>query len=244
MNNNNNNNIRNMVNYKCEKCHKVFNQKIDYERHTKRKIPCVNNDKDKNHKTENIMEKLNTLIKTVHNLEQEVKELKNKNNIEVNGDVNINCQVNCQVNIIAFGKEDLSYLSIDQIKTILKQGLKGPEKYVEMIHCNKDKLEYKNIYISNRKNKDNSIMMYDGNGWKLCDSSCIDRLRDKGIEFMEEKYEEIKDQLPPNIKKMMDRFNVHMDGDDSDNLKNDMSKNIKITLYNNRPDQSKQSTKN
>jgi hypothetical protein len=42
----------------------------------------------------------------------------------------------------------------------------------------------------------------------------------------------------------MDRFNVHMEGDDSDNLKNDMSKNIKITLYNNRPDQSKQSTKN
>jgi FtsZ-binding cell division protein ZapB len=148
-------------------------------------------------KLNTLIKDVNTMIKTVHNLEQEVKELKTKNNIEVNGDININCQVN----IIAFGKEDLSYLTIDQIKTILKQGLKGPEKYVEMIHCNKDKLEYKNIYISNRKNKDNSIMLYDGTGWKLCESSCIDRLRDKGIEFMEEKYEEIKDQLPPNIKK-------------------------------------------
>lgn len=223
-----------MVNYECEKCNKHFVKKGDYDRHINKKYSCAKNvtdDNDKNLETKDIMEKLNTLIKTVHDLQQEVNELKNKNNVEVNGDVNINCQVN----IIAHGEEDLSYLSLDQIKSILKHGLKGPEKYVEYVHCNNDKIEYKNIYISNRKNKDGSVMMFDGHSWKLCDSSHIDRLRDRGIEFMEEKYEEIKDQLPKNIKKMMDRFNVHMDGENCDNLKNNMSRGIKINLYNNRP---------
>ena len=78
-------------------------------------------------------------------------------------------------------------------------------------------------------------MVYDGDEWKLCESTCIDRLRDKGIEFMEEQYEEIKDKLPLTVKKTMERFNVHMDSENSDSLKNNMSKSIKVTLYNNRP---------
>ncbi len=45
-----------MVNYQCDKCNKIFNQKIDFDRHIKRKNPCVDIDKIKD--TKNIMEKL------------------------------------------------------------------------------------------------------------------------------------------------------------------------------------------
>ena len=70
--------------------------------------------------------------------------------------------INIQVNIVAFGKEDVSYLTDKEIEDILYKGLKGPERYVEIVHCNKDKNEYKNIYVSNRKNKSGSIMVYNG----------------------------------------------------------------------------------
>ena len=73
-------------------------------------------------------------------MEKEMNNLKrNKNVVKVNGDVNIN---NYQVNIIAHGKEDLSYLTHDQIQMILKGGLKGPEKYVEFVDKNQKKRHF------------------------------------------------------------------------------------------------------
>ena len=32
-----------MVSYNCDKCNKIFKQKIDYTRHINRKISCINN---------------------------------------------------------------------------------------------------------------------------------------------------------------------------------------------------------
>ena len=61
------------------------------------------------------------------------------------------------------------------------------------------------------------------------------RLRDAAIEFMEEKYEEMKNKLPAAIRKTMKIFNIQMHSENSENLKNNMSDDIKISLYNGRP---------
>lgn len=224
--------------YTCDLCDKEFKQKIDYERHTQRKIPCVS-EKEKKDKIdiEMIMNKLeqitntnNELIKKVDKLEKELKDVKKIRSVTINGDVN------CQVNILAFGKEDMTFITDDMKKQILQSGIKGIHKYVELVHCNNNKPENKNIYISNRKNMNGSIMIFDGNNWNLCKDDKIDQLREKGIEFIEDQYEDFQNRkdIPQNIVKMAERFINKLD-EDKGIFRDKLSKDIKLILYNNRP---------
>lgn len=71
-------------------------------------------------------------------------------------------------------------------------GYNIPTKMLEKIHINEKYPEYKNIYISdiNRGN----AMIYDGKKWKLDKYDNIsDKLLDKVLNFIEERYDEIKD---------------------------------------------------
>jgi len=188
-----------------------------------------------------------TLIKKIDSLEKEILSMKkiikdgSSNNIAVNIQNNMN-NTNNNYNLIAFGKEDTSFLTDKQRKQILMGGLKGIKKYVEMVHCNDDKPEYKNIYISNRKNKDDNVLVYDGSKWKLCDQQYIDDLRDRGIEFIEDQYENFKDRddIDPRITKMAKRFIEHMENDENGEKKTKISDDLKVLLYNNRPNEKKE----
>ena len=63
---------------------------------------------------------------------------------------------------------------------------------VEKIHINDKYPEYKNIYISDINR--GKAMVHDGEKWKLERYDNIsDKLLDKILNFMEERYEEIKD---------------------------------------------------
>jgi adenine-specific DNA-methyltransferase len=52
-----------MVIYSCEKCGKEFNQKSHYQKHMKKKLPCINESKLKEMITEVVNEKLNEIQK-------------------------------------------------------------------------------------------------------------------------------------------------------------------------------------
>jgi hypothetical protein len=233
-----------MVKYICDTCQKQFGKKTDYDRHLNRKIKCVapiqkitpdaimtvldelrQKLDDLTNSNINLKKTVDDLSNSNINLKKKVesmeKELKNVNQTTINN-------VNVNINLIAFGNEDLSSLTDDDKKSILKVGLKGPLKYAEMVHCNK----YQNIYISNHKTT--SVMVYDGKKWLLKDKTYIDTVRDNGIEFMEEQYEEMKPVLPGHIVRVMDKFIDHMTSDKADDLKNVMSKDIKLLFYNNR----------
>lgn len=236
-----------MVLYKCERCEKTFDHKGIYDRHVKRKNPCAHVNKIDKPGIDIIVEKLNgltekvdkvtktniELTKKIEDMEKEMKELKKRKPLTINGDVN------CQINILAFGKEDLSFMTDKMKQQILNSGLKGVQKYVEMVHCNKDKPENNNIYISNRKEMDRNIMVFDGNDWKLCNNNYIEELRDKGIEFIEEHYENLKNRndVNPNIIKMAKRFidKNNNNNKEGDTFRNKISDDIKTILYNNRP---------
>jgi len=153
--------------YICTRCQKEFKQKTDFTRHKKRKNPCVKTINEKDSEMEMMKKSLNEmhamitkLVKSNKKLTKKInrleRESKNKS-ITIMGDVNIN--------ITTHGQEDLSFLTTQQIKSILNRGILGVNKFVELVHCNKDKPEYQNIYISNRKNMDRNIMVFNNNKW-------------------------------------------------------------------------------
>lgn len=111
----------------------------------------------------------------------------NQKTTNVTNNVQINNQ-NIQLNIVDYGKEDLSFLTDDNIREILLNGLRGVVKYVEFVYCDKNKAEYRNIYISNSRNKNGSIHVFVDNGWQSRNKNVIDTMRDRGIDFMIDKY--------------------------------------------------------
>jgi uncharacterized C2H2 Zn-finger protein/uncharacterized protein (UPF0335 family) len=241
-----------MVLYECDKCNKTFNLKGDYDRHVNRKYSCakipvkkietdtntIMNKLEEIAKSNTALEKSNKFLvnklekfeKNVEKLEKELRDIKKKTKgLTINVDVT--------VNIIEFGKEDPSFLTEAERLMILDQGLKSVTKYVEMVHCNKSRPEYSNIYVSSRKNINSSIMIHNGSKWTLSNKDRIDDLRDKGIEFVEDQYDELKDsgKVIHQIIKKMDRFTKHLENDTDGKLRNKIGEEIKLLLYNNRP---------
>lgn len=221
--------------YICDVCDKEFKQKTDYKRHCERQNPCKP-DNNKNTEIEllknNLVELTRTNIELVKRVESLEKEINKPKRVIINNNTNI---INCQI-VLAFGNEDTNFITDNMKIQILQNGLKSVQKYIELVHCNKDKPENKNIYISNRKNMNGSIMVYDGESWKLRSNDYIDTLRDKGIEFVEEQYEDFKNKnIHKHIIKMAERFVNKINNDNDDTFKNKITNDIKLILYNNRP---------
>ena len=149
-------------------------------------------------------EQINQLIKTNENLinQMKIKNTQNNKNIKHQNNGTIN-----NINIVAFGKEDLSKIDNKEFFEALTQmGYKIPAKMFEKIHINDKYPEYKNIYISDINR--GKAMVHDGKKWKLDKYNNIsDKLLDKILNFMEERYEEIKEDKNITDKKKMNMEN-------------------------------------
>ena len=292
-----------MVEYKCDKCNKIFDKKSNYVTHINKKNPCISipkntgcvpdkliniknetvgqqNDKQCNYcrkifsqvsslnrhlngrcsiKTNDINEKENiyqNLLKKINELENknqaqqnQIDELKKENNKIINKINNENCTTNTNngtinnidkqqnnitnnvhINLVAHGKEDLSFITNDQMKKLLNKGFRSVENFVELVHFDKNRPENHNIYISNIK--DTYIMKYDGIDWKLMarDSVLQDLYEDKS-DYLVEKFEELQCKLDESTLK---RFGNFLSRKDEDKIIEQTKKEIKLILYNNR----------
>ena len=130
-------------------------------------------------------------------------------------------------------------------EALTQMGYNIPTKMLEKIHINEKYPEYKNIYISdiNRGN----AMIYDGKKWKLDKYDNIsDKLLDKVLHFIEERYDEIKDDASISDKKktnmktrlkileIMKDYEEEKERKRHEYLRNQCKDKIKIDLYNNR----------
>lgn len=248
-----------MVLYECEKCGMTFDRKSSYIRHINKKNPCdamgkktikkVKEEKEqakimaKAKAKEELDDKkrIEELTKNMEKIQKELnalKKAKRETKTTINGNVignNVNNVNNYQINLIAHGKEDLTFLLVDDQKNILSQGSNSVSKFVEMVHCNDAKPEYKNIYINSRKRL-NQILTYNGDKWILCSQEFIDDLRDRGIDYIEEQFVELKEnhELSKFVIARMERFIRHLDDDKTGKRKKKISNDIKRILYNNR----------
>ena len=197
-----------------------------------------------------LLEQNNKLALTIEELNKKIEKLENNNKINhTQNNKNIKNQnngISNTINIIGFGKEDLSKIdNTSFFEALTQMGYNIPTKMLEKIHINEKYPEYKNIYISdiNRGN----AMIYDGKKWKLDKYDNIsDKLLDKVLNFIEERYDEIKDDASISEKKktnMKTRLNIleimkdyeeEKERKRHEYLRNQCKDKIKIDLYNNR----------
>jgi hypothetical protein len=175
--------------------------------------------------------KIKLLEKSNNNLINQVSKIKQTNIKLINNNNNNN---NITINITAFGKEDLNFIDDDMcIKKLIYPGYESIKNYVKLVHFNENKPEYQNIYISNKKNK-NEIMVNDGNKWNIAQTNdIIDKLFFKSMTFIKDKLDIMKDDLPKNKIKGVSRLVNDYDEDENKIIK-DLSKDIVLEIYNNR----------
>jgi hypothetical protein len=143
----------------CDNCEKKFRDKYNYERHINKKTPCKKNINDINDTTNNEPSNNelsnnelsnNELIDVIKELTHEVKELKDRVKILEKKDTYTFNQYN--ISLIAHGIEDSSFITEVDKKKLIMSGIKCIPKYIELVHCNENKLENKNVCISSKKN--------------------------------------------------------------------------------------------
>jgi hypothetical protein len=191
-----------------------------------------------------ILSENNKIIKDNKKLMKKNKDLINKVNIlegiltnNKNGNIYMDVEnfvVNNGINIVEFGKERWNFLTNEQKLKILDGGFKSVQRYVQLVHMNKEKPEYSNIYVKNWKDSKGGVMINDGNEWIRCKNEVIDDLRDRGIDFVDitHEYLKSKDLLPEHIDKKIERFTKELYGDNGEELRKKISSDIKLDLYN------------
>lgn len=198
-----------------------------------------------------LLEQNSKLVSTIEELNKRIDKLENEkktNQIQNNKNVKHqnNGTINNTINIIGFGQEDLSRIDNKEFFEALTQmGYKIPAKMVEKIHINDKYPEYKNIYISDINR--GKAMVHDGKRWVLeLYDKLSDKLLDKILNFMEERYEDIKDDKNITDKKKMNMENklkilqIMKDYEEEEEkerheyLRSQCKDKIKMDLYNNR----------
>jgi len=256
---NSNDNISNTINtantIQCSYCNKTFTLKSSLARHLNSRCTVKKDDTNKKEEIFQIllkqmkdMEEQNTKIlnelrsenlKQQNQINELKKEISKKSSINIdkqNNTVinNTNNQLNnikqLNINVIAHGKEDLSFITQEQMKKILNKGFKSIENFIQIVHFDKNRPENHNIYISNIK--DSYVMKYDGDDWKLMNrENCLQDLYDDKGDYLVEKFEELQGKLDESTLK---RFGNFLSKKDDDKIIEQTKREIKLILYNNR----------
>jgi len=211
---------------KCNYCHKEFTRKDSLNKHLKSRCKIkkqIELDKE---------EIFQSLIKKVEQLEKQNNELSlTINNTNSNNTIN-NTQINNNNNIklVAFGKEDMSFIVDEVSKRILNKGFRSVPVLTHYTHFDKNRPEYHNIYISNMRNS--FIMIYDGKKWNLKNrNEVLDDLISNKTDYLIEQFDEFKDVLDESTLKKFGRF---LNDQDEEYVINSIKDELKLILYNNR----------
>jgi hypothetical protein len=213
----------NTNNHQCSYCNKSFTRKSSLNVHINDR--CKNKKKDDSEKDILIKkllaefeefkkksdEKIDVVVMQNQKLREEVEQLKlnkpptinNADKMQIVDKQQINNNNN-NIKLIAFGKEDLSYISETVTNEILKRGFNCVPKLIEHVHFNKDKPEYHNVYIPNRRNGE--ALIFNGADWEIENNSeVLDVLKANSCEFIDAKFKEFKEKGSldaPSLKKM------------------------------------------
>jgi hypothetical protein len=208
--------------YECSMCSKAFTQNGHMHRHERKCIMKLD---------QIISKKINSSIN------DRIGEIQNNiaDKVTFNQSITNNNTINITVN--AYGKEDLSFLPSSKLFELL-QGLNISiiPKLIKDIHCNPKHPENMNLFKPNKK--DEYVMVYNGERWKLDQSKkVIDKLIFDKLFFIDNRIEclphsfdnsiSIKTDLGDKLSKVQDALN-------QDEEKKKVEEQIVVDLYNNK----------
>ena len=165
-------NIENELKYfNCKFCGKSFHNKPNLYKHyniCKKNIPITNETQNNNLTESNINnEQTIVLIEKINILTQKVNELtelnKKNKSININSNNNNNNTINNNIIINGIGKEDMSFLSLEDKQNILKAGLNSVFKLVEKLNFNNEQPTNHNFCVTSINDKHASIINPDNN---------------------------------------------------------------------------------
>ena len=141
---------------------------------------------------------------------------------------NIQNNIHNEIKIIAYGKEDTSYITDNEYKLLIHKGFKSVPNLVEYIHFNGNKPENQNIYISNMR--DNYVLVYDGGQWQMRErDDILQDIIDNKTDILNEKFDELLDKLDEITIK---RFKKFLDEKDDNKISVQLKKDLKLIMYN------------
>ena len=187
-----------------------------------------------------IEKQMNSMKQEMDKLLEKIKELESNqsSSIAVGGEKNtvmngintnnIQQNIHNNIKIVAYGKEDLSYITDDIYKILLNKGFKSVQNLVEYIHMNENKPENQNIHISNMR--DNYVLIFDGIKWCLKErDDVMQEMIENKTDILTDKFEELIKTLDESTIKKFKRF---LDEKDEDNVIDQIKKELKMILYN------------
>lgn len=206
----------------CEFCGKIFASKQGKYKHKKKHckskmsfdyIDIIESVENQETYTNNSKNNMNQTSET--NMINELKEIiKNKDKIidkmmnqlekmlEKIGNNNNNT---IHINLNNYGKEDISYLSNCHFEKLLNSPFTSIPKLINNIHFNNSHPENMNVRITNKKLPYAEV--YKDDGWKIQDKKeTIKELVNDKIDILDDKFDEIKDDMYDNKKRNYKRF--------------------------------------
>ena len=244
---------QNLVNlnneYTCRYCSNIYKHKQSKYKHEQK---CINEIKKENAEIKkdnmeikllltNLMKQCKIHPKTLQKINNQLTNSNNSNNNSNN--TNNGIINNNTVNIVKFGSEDIaSILSKSEIITILNRKMMSLEESIKAIHFNNKRPQYKNIYITNLKDK--YAYVFNGNKFTVgLKSDILGELVDNHVDNIDMSLDEYKDILPPKTIEVLDKFLEKINNDEEifndkehkikyPNFKQFKINNIKLMIYN------------
>ena len=227
-------------NIKCKYCNKYLSRIDSLKRH---EIKCkIKYDKKHNNEI-NELQILKNEIEQLKLTLQKTLEIKSTTNIlnkinkqKINKQQNNNIINNNTINIVKFGTEKLQEIFTDkQMFNLIKKGRLCINESIKYIHFNDKKPEYKNIFITNLKDK--YAYVFDRDTFIIKEKNeVLDELLDNHAYNIKEFVEKNRDDLADHTKRSMDRLlNFIYNKNENDQYINfDKYKlnNIKLLVYN------------
>ena len=242
-------------NHICEYCQKTFSRSDALFRHKenickkKKSVETINDASqlsEVKQMLENMQKKDREMMENMQKKDREMEiikeellklrtELNNKtiikgnvNNQNANNIQNNMQNIHNEIKIIAYGKEDLSFITNENYENILNRGFKSIPHFVEYVHFNKNKPENQNIYISNMR--DQYILIFDGEQWQLKErDDVLQELIENKTDFLSDKFDELIDTLDEGT---INKFKRFLNERDEDRVIDQIKKDLRLMMYN------------
>lgn len=229
----------------CTICGKTFANRHSRYRH---ESAC------KQHNVDSLMDEIDELKQTIHDVLNQNKihpkklqkinrqlALNNTNNIN---NINNGVIFNNMINIVKFGSENFSNIfSEDEVIKLLNRKRMSIEESVKMIHFNKARPEYQNVYITNLRNE--YAYIYDGTKFiSVYKTEVLNEIIDNHLDNIELSLEEYKTKISNNTYEILHKFIEMMNDDETElyvdehkkkysNFKEYKLNQLKLMIYNN-----------